>query len=256
MNLRGCLSLVTGGGRRLGAGVSKQLAASGSDIAIHYRQSRQEAEATASELAESGVRTSCFQADLSEATEIEKLLTEVEREFGRLDVLVNSAANFDNECLEEIGVDQWDLVHSVNLRAPFLCTKFGARLIRESERQDQAPGLIVNIADLSGVLAWPGFSHHGASKAGLLHLTKVSARELAPSIRVNAVVPGAVLPPADATADSRKWQELIQTVPLGRAGNPTHIGDTVVFLAQNDFVLGETIFVDGGEHLLGACHRQ
>ena len=82
MNLRGCVSLVTGGGRRLGAGVSKQLAASGSDIAIHYRQSRQEAEATASELAESGVRTSCFQADLSEATEIEKLLTEVEREFG------------------------------------------------------------------------------------------------------------------------------------------------------------------------------
>ncbi|MEJ2086409.1 MAG: SDR family oxidoreductase, partial [Acidobacteriota bacterium] len=139
--------------------------------------------------------------------------------------------------------------------APFLCTRAAAGLIRASTRRDNAPGLIVNIADLSGLLAWPYYSHHGSSKAALLQLTALTARELSPEIRVNAIVPGPILPPPGMTTESREWLELCKRLPAGQGGDLSQIGDTVVFLAQNDFVIGADILVDGGEHLIGASHR-
>ena len=112
------------------------------------------------------------------------------------------------------------------------------------------------LGDLSGELAWPGYAHHGASKAGLVHLTRVAARELAPQIRVNAGIPGPILPAPGTDPTDEAWRDLIRTLPLSRSGLPAEVGEAVVFLVSNGFITGEAIRVDGGEHLLGAGHRR
>ena len=248
--------MVTGGGRRLGRGITEALADAGCVMVIHYGQSRAAAESTALELRDRGTEVITVGADLSEEAQVAAAFAAVEDKLGRLDILVNSAATFENVPLAELSTSDWDRVMNVNLRGPFLCLRMAAPLMRASQRQDGAPASVVNIGDLSGVLPWPGFSHHGVSKAGLLHLTRVAARELAPDIRVNSVVPGPVLPPPDADEQDEGWQSLVNRIPAGRRGWPAEVGAAVVFLARNDFVFGDTLYVDGGEHLLGAGHRQ
>lgn len=256
MDLEGRIALITGGGRRLGRGITEALAAAGCRVIIHYGRSRDQAEATAEELRARGSEAQCLSADLADVAQIESLFQSVEERFGRLDILVNSAASFRQQALTEIEAEDWDHVMAVNLRAPFLCLRQAVPLMRESARQQALPAAAVNIGDLSGVLAWPGYAHHGVSKAGLLHLTQVAARELAPQIRVNAVIPGPILPPPGADSDSDSWRDLSDGLPLARSGHPSEVGAAVVFLAANDFVTGESIRVDGGEQLLGAGHRR
>ncbi len=109
-----------------------------------------------------------------------------------------------------------------NLRAPFLCSQRAARLMRRTERPD--PALIVNIADLSGMYPWRGYALHGLSKAGIIHLTKVSAYELGPEVRVNAIAPGAILPPPNVDPEGEFWQRRGQQLPLKRTGHPDQVG--------------------------------
>jgi pteridine reductase len=256
MKLRGKVALITGGGHRLGGAITDALADAGCVTVIHYGQSRRAAEEKVEELRSRGGEALCVGADLREEAQVAALFETIDREQGRLDLLVNSAATFEKAPLGELTTSDWDQVMAVNLRAPFLCLRFAAPLMGASWEQDDVPAVVVNIGDLSGVLAWPGFSHHGVSKAGLLHLTRVSARELAPAIRVNAVIPGPVLPPPGKGEQDREWQSLVKRIPARRPGSPAEVGQAVVFLASNDFIYGETLYVDGGEHLLGAGHRQ
>lgn len=202
------------------------------------------------ELEEKGVGARAFQAHLEDAERIDRLFEEVERWAGGLDLLVNSAASFRNVPFEQIEAADWDDVLAINLRAPFLCTQRAARLMRSTERPDGAPGAVVNITDLSALGVWRGYAHHSVSKAGLVHLTRVSAWELAPHVRVNAIAPGAILPPPGTDPSSPAWQERGAEVPLGTVGTPEQVADTVVFLAENDFVSGAIVPVDGGEHLI------
>jgi pteridine reductase len=162
---------------------------------------------------------------------------------------VNSAASFENAPFDEITGEAWDAVMAVNLRAPFLCSQAAARLMRASSGAG-VPGLIVNVSDISGLTPWRGYAHHGVSKAALLHLTRVAARELGPHVRVNAVVPGPILPPPGEEEGSEAWRRRGERLPLRRTGRPQDIGEAVVFLARNDFITGETIVIDGGERLL------
>ena len=104
-------------------------------------------------------------------------------------------------------------------------------------------------------MPWSDQAHHGASKAGLLHLTRLAARDLAPDVRVNAVVPGPILPPPGMALEDPAWRRTVDRLPLGRAGEPDEVGDAVAFLAESDFVTGATLLVDGGESLLGAGHH-
>lgn len=256
MELEGQVALVTGGGRRLGRAITEALADAGCSLVIHYGKSRRAAEDTAMELRRRGVEARCVGADLTVESEVAEVFRYVESTLGRLDVLVNSAATFEKGPLTDLTSADWDRVMAVNLRAPFLCLRLAIPLMQASWRQSKVPAAVVNIGDLSGVLPWPGFSHHGVSKAGLLHLTRIAARELAPQIRVNAVVPGPVLPPPGASEEADEWRTLVSRIPAARRGRPADVGNTVVFLAGNDFIFGETIYVDGGEHLLGAGHRQ
>jgi pteridine reductase len=208
------------------------------------------------ELSNLGVEAVALSADLSLETEIEDLFDRIESQFGRLDVLVNSAASFERQAFETVEASDWDRVMAVNLRAPFLCSRQGVRLMRAGRPTGGPPGLVLNIVDLSAVSAWPGYIQHGVSKAGLLHLTRIMARELGPEVRVNAILPGAVLPPPGMTAEGTEWRQMGERLPVGRTGEPAQVGHTAVFLAENDFITGEVIYVDGGEHLLGAGHRR
>ena len=256
MDLRERVALITGGGRRLGKGITEALAQAGCRVIIHYGRSRQEAEATAEELRGRGTEAVCLSADLAEVAQIEEMFAAVGERFGRLDILVNSAASFRKQALTEIDAEDWDRAMAVNLRAPFVCLRAAVPLMRAAARLAEVPAVVVNVADLSGVFAWPGYAHHGASKAGLLHLTTVAARELAPQIRVNSVIPGPILPPPGTDAADESWRGLVSGLPLARPGLPAEVGAAVVFLAASDFITGEAIRVDGGEHLLGAGHRR
>jgi len=256
VDLQRRVALVTGGGRRLGRGITQALAEAGCRVIIHYGRSRRDAESTVEDLLRQGTEAMSLAADLAAEAQIEAMFETVNKRFGRLDVLVNSAASFHKQSLTTLDAADWDRAMGVNLRAPFLCLRAATPLMRAAARLEESPAAVVNVGDLSGVLAWPGYAHHGASKAGLLHLTKVAARELAPEIRVNAVIPGPILPPPGADATDEGWRGLLSSLPMARPGLPSEVGAAVVFLAANDFITGEAIRVDGGEHLLGAGHRQ
>lgn len=255
MDLQGCVALVTGAAHRLGRAMAETLAEDGASIAIHYGGSREAAEAFASELGVKGIEAEPIQADLSDPEAIDALFARIDERFGRLDMLVNSAASFQKQSFDRIGLEDWEQVMAVNLRAPFLCSQAAARRIRESRRGLDAPGLIVNMVDLSGIHPWRGYVQHGVSKAGLAQLTRISARELAPALRVNAIVPGAILPPPDVSEDSEIWQRIGAASPVGRPGSPDKIQQALRFLVENDYVNGLLLPVDGGEHLLGPVNH-
>jgi pteridine reductase len=134
----------------------------------------------------------------------------------------------------------WDASLDSNLKAPFFCAQAAAPLLR------RAKGTIVNFADTGGLLGWPGYIPHSVSKAGVVMLTKVLARALAPEVRVNAIAPGTITMPGDPP----EWEaEFIKLAPLQRSGSPADITDTVLFLVQSKFVTGLVLVVDGGRTL-------
>jgi NAD(P)-dependent dehydrogenase (short-subunit alcohol dehydrogenase family) len=250
MNLDGKVAIVTGGAHRVGKAITLALARQGVQMVVHYGTSAEAAQQTVQEIAALGGHALPIQADLRHPEDIARLFEVVQETFGRLDVLVNSASNFVKQPFDAITLDSWTDVLKTNLRAPFQCTQHAARLMRSTPRPADEPALIVNITDLIGVQPRRNFTQHGVSKAGLIHLTKATALELAPDIRVNAIAPGAILAPQGMATDSDAWQAIASRAPLQRPGHPDFIGQTVVFLAQNDYITGVLIPVDGGEHLI------
>jgi len=255
VELDGRVALVTGAARRVGRGIALALAGGGAHVVVHYGTSAADAAETAAAARGLGVDAEAMQADLTDPIRIAALFQGIQRRFGRLDVAVNSAASFVHRPFDRIGADEWDRVMAINLRAPFLCTQHAARLMGAAQR-DGPPGLVVNLADLGGVHAWRGCAHHAVSKAGLLHLTRVAARELAPCVRVNAIVPGAVLPPPGMDPDGEAWLRLSTAGPLRARGTPEDVAGAVVFLAASDFITGVALSVDGGAHLTGPAGTQ
>ncbi len=243
MDLRGRVALVTGSARRLGRAIARALAAAGADVAVHHNRSPEAAAEAIAEFRSFGVRAEEFQADLTDSTEIDRLFVALDETFGRLDVLVNSAALFERKPVLEITTDDWDRVLNVNLRAPFFCSQQAA-----SRMQDSGMGKIINIADVGGLQPWPGYAHHSISKAGLVMMTRVLARALAPQVQVNAIAPGPVLPPEELTAEER--QRLAEMTALKRLGTPNDVAKAVLFLIESDYITGETVVVDGGEMLM------
>jgi NAD(P)-dependent dehydrogenase (short-subunit alcohol dehydrogenase family) len=240
--MRGNVALVTGAARRLGRTIARALAEAGADLAIHYRSSTEQAAATAEELRSLGVRVETFQADLTAPGDIEALFDDVESQFGRLDLLVNSAAIFERKPIADITLADWNGVIDLNLRAPFFCSQRAARLMGR-----QSAGAIINIADVAAFQPWPGYAPYSISKAGLVMMTRVLARALAPAIRVNAVAPGPVLPPDDST--DAELEKLAGMTVLDRLGSPEDVASAVLFLVRSNYITGETILVDGGKNL-------
>jgi pteridine reductase len=208
-------------------------------LAIHHHASAEGAAALRSEIASAGGRAQCFPADLADAAAARELPARVVAEFGRLDVLVNSAAVMHRLRFEDTTPEQYDAIFDLNLRAAFFCTQGAAGALRA------ARGKVVNMADLAGLEPWPGFAAHSISKAGIAMLTRVLALALAPDVTVNAIAPGAVLVPEDYDAAER--ERLARSTPLGRLGRPEDVIAALLYLLEGgDFVTGEVLVVDGG----------
>lgn len=179
-------------------------------------------------------------ADLNIVVEIKKLFQETSERFGRLDVLVNSAATFVESAFTATTEKEWHASLDSNLKAPFFCAQAATLMLRE------ARGVIVNFADVGGILGWPGFIPHSISKAGVILMTRALAKELAPEVRVNAIAPGTITMPGDPPEWERNF---IQLAPLKRTGTPADITDAVLFLVHAKFITGQTLIVDGGRSL-------
>ena len=242
MELPGRVALVTGAGRRLGRAMARALAARGMTLAIHHHTSSAGAEALREEVAAAGGRAECFGADLTDAAAARALPERVAEAFGRLDVLVNSAAVMHRLDFERTTPEQYDAILDLNLRSVFFCTQGAAPALR------QARGKVVNLSDLAGLQPWPGFAAHSVSKAGVVMLTRVLARSLAPEVTVNAIAPGAVLVPEEYDEAGR--ERLARAAPLGRLGSPDDVVGALLYLLEaGDFVTGEVLTVDGGRLL-------
>ncbi len=236
------VALVTGGAVRVGRAIALALADHGFDIAFTFRSSGDEAVQTAADVEALGRVALAVRADLTEPESVDSVLTAVRERFGRLDVLVNSAASFEVRTLAEVDAAAWDRVMALNARAPHLLVRAAAPLLR------QARGSVVNIVDLSAIQPWTDYAAHSVSKAALAHLTRLQARALAPEVRVNAVAPGAVLKPDDWPAE--RWEKLAEAAPLRRTGSPRDVADAVLYFVRAGFVTGQILAVDGGR-LLG-----
>lgn len=242
MELRGRVALVTGAARRVGRAIALGLAGRGARLAVHYHASAAEATEVVREAEALGSEAWPIAADLRTPEAPERLVQAVASHFGRLDVLVNSAAVMMRTPLAEVRVDEWDEMFALNLRAPFFCARAAAEVMRAG-----GGGVIINIADLAGLETWPGYIPHGITKAGIVHMTRALARTLAPTIRVNAVAPGAVLLPESwSTEDAER---LARTTPLRRIGAPSDVTQAVLYLLDAEYVTGETLVVDGGRHV-------
>jgi len=240
-SLKGRVALVTGAGQRVGQAIALALGAEGMRVAVHHHASAGGARRTASALRGLGVDTGVFAADLRDAATPERLIADVTAQFGALDLLVNSAAIMRRLALDEVTSADWDETFALNARAPFFLSLAAARAMGERG------GAIVNIADHLAHESWPLLVPHAASKGALETITRQLAVQLAPRVRVNAVVPGAVLPPEGwPEAARRKFEE--QT-PLQRLGSPDDVAQAVVYLASARYVTGHLLFVDGGRHL-------
>lgn len=241
MKIDDSVALVTGAGQRVGRALAASLASKGANLAIHYNSSAKGAEALASEVRKAGVTAKTFQADLADASSPAALVEKVTAAFGRLDILVNSAAIMERSPFGETDATHWDRVIALNLRAPFMLAQAAAPHLR------RARGAVVNIADLAAFETWPGYIPHGVSKSGVVYITRALALVLAPDVRVNAIAPGNVLLPegwSKAEAD-----RLVQTTPLKRDGSPEDVAAAMLFLLESDFITGDTIIVDGGRHV-------
>jgi len=233
-SLDGRVVLVTGAAKRIGRGIALRLAREGARVAIHYSSSEAEARATAAECGNAPL----FRADLEKVAEIERLFSNVQEHFGKLDGLVNNAARFTRKDPLQITEADWDFVHSVNLKATFFCCQQAAKLMLAGDG-----GQIVNISSLGGIRAWPDHAHYCASKAGVIHMTRALAQAWAPKITVNSVAPG-VIPFGEP---DERVKRLIAKTPAGRAGTADEIADAVVFfLTASDFMTGQVLAVDGG----------
>lgn len=237
------VALITGGAVRVGRAITLGLARAGYDVIVNYHSSEGAARTVVEEVRALGRRAEAAPGDVSSESATLAIAAGIRETFGRLDLLVNNASLFEAAPLLEIDAEAWDRVMAVNLRGPFLMVRATADLLQASG------GRIINLVDLSAFQPWTTYPHHAVSKAGLLHLTRVMARALAPKVRVNAIAPGAVLLPESYGEDERRASR--ERAALGTLGTPEDVVRTVLFLERSDFITGEVIVVDGGRLLGG-----
>jgi NAD(P)-dependent dehydrogenase (short-subunit alcohol dehydrogenase family) len=242
--LTGLVGLVTGAGRGVGKGVALELARAGCRVAINYLEEPELAERTVADAAALGVETLAVKADVRVGVEVGRMVDDVVRRFGRLDLLVNNAGTQTWGPLVDVSEADWDLVIDTNLKGCFLCTQAAARHMKAN-----GGGSIVNIGSGSNKMPFPNLAAYTASKGGIEMFTRVAAVELGPStIRVNCVAPGAVEVERTQLESPDYAQRWGRITPLGRVGTPADVGRAVVFLAseQGAFITGQTLGVDGG----------
>ena len=238
--------LITGGAKRVGAAITRQLHAQGALILLHYHRSETQARALQAELNQHRPGSVAItQTNLLVTEALPALIESATSTFGRLDALVNNASTYYPTALGHIGQPEWDDLMGSNLKAPLFLSQAAAAALRDSQ------GCIVNITDMHIERPKRNYIVYSAAKAGLVSLTKSLAQELAPAVRVNAVAPGPVLWPDDSQEfDEAYRQQVINQTLLKRSGDPTDIAKAVKFLIYDaPFITGHVLAVDGGRHL-------
>jgi len=242
--LNGQVALITGAARRIGAAISRRLHEHGASVAVHYRDSSDEANALCDELNAARPDSAMpLRADLSDTSAFPELINSITKWHGQLDILINNASSFYPTPPGQISDADWDNLIGTNLKAPLFLAQAALVPLRSSR------GVIVNIVDIHARRPLRNHTVYGAAKAGLAMLTRSLARDLAPDIRVNGVSPGAILWPESNLSDTAK-KSILGQIPLGRTGEPGDIAGCVLYLVRDaTYVTGQIIAVDGGRSI-------
>lgn len=240
MNPSGKTALVTGGAVRVGKAITLALARAGANVVINYNSSATAAEQTAAEARALGVGALAVQANIANNQQVRAMVNAAAERFGSVDILVNSASLWQATPFPMDDVSGWQQVISVLINGSFYCANAVAPLMLT-----KGEGAIVNIIDLAAFEPWPDFMAHSVGKSALLALSRQLALELAPTVRVNAVAPGPVLPPPDYSADMIT-RTAAKTL-LDRWGTPDDVAEAVLYFVRANYVTGEVLAIDGGE---------
>ena len=242
--LEGKTALITGGSRGIGKGICEKFASQGANIAFTYHSSSQKADELANELAKYNVKIKSYKSDASDYKAAEQLISDVSKDFGNIDILINNAGITRDNLLLRMSEEQWDEVMNNNLKSVFNLSKFIARPMMK-----QRAGSIINMSSVVGVNGNAGQSNYAASKAGIFGFTKSMAKELGSrGIRVNAIAPGFIETEMTEKLDEKVLAQWKETIPLKRGGSTEDIANACLFLASDmsSYITGQTLLVDGG----------
>lgn len=234
-------ALITGASKRVGKAIAEHLAGKGWNVVIHFNSSEKPAKELKDALSKkfSGQNFDIIQANLTDESDVEKIIPQVIKKIGRFDLLINNASVFDSGYLKETNTSLFNSQLDVNLKAPFL-------LIRDFALHCKT-GNIINFVDTRITTNKSNFAAYSLSKKGLWELTKMAALELSPEIRVNAIAPGVTLPPEDK--DESYLENLAQGIPMKKPGGLVPILKSVDYILENEHLTGQLLFADGGENL-------
>src|ERR1700761_3194154 len=252
--LVGQKALVTGANSGIGLAVAVALGRAGADVVVNYVQGDDSADAVVKEIQQSGSKAIACKADVSSEDDVAAMFARAVEEFGTVDILVANAGLQRDSAFAQMTLAQWNTVLSVNLTGQFLCAREAVReFLRRGvvESVSKAAGKIICMSSVHQVIPWAGHANYATSKGGIKLLMESLAQEVAPhGIRVNAIGPGAIRTPINTSAWKTKsaYDALMTLVPYGRIGEPEDIARAAVWLAsdQSDYVVGTTLYVDGG----------
>jgi len=242
--VKGKKVLITGASRGIGRTIALEFASRGANVAVNYAGSEQKANEVVEEAKALGVEAFAIQANVADESSVKRMVKEVVSAFGSLDVLVNNAGITRDNLLMRMKEEDFDEVIDINLKGVFLCTKAVTR-----QMMKQRAGRIINVASIVGVSGNPGQANYTAAKAGVIGLTKTTAKELASrNILVNAVAPGFIATDMTDELTEEQKSAMLEMIPLERLGNPEDVARVVRFLATEDanYITGQTIHIDGG----------
>lgn len=252
--LAGQKALVTGANSGIGRGVALGLGQAGADVVVNYVSGEEAANAVVAEIRQYGVNAFAHKADVSSEVQVADMFKRMVREFGTIDILINNAGLQRDAPFGEMTLEQWNTVLGVNLTGQFLCAR---EAIREFRRRGIVPavscaaGKIICMSSVHQEIPWGGHANYAASKGGIKLMMESLAQEAAPHrIRVNGIAPGAIRTPINTSAwqTPQAYSELMTLIPYGRIGEPIDIARAAIWLAsdQSDYVVGTTLFIDGG----------
>ncbi|WP_211654461.1 3-oxoacyl-[acyl-carrier-protein] reductase [Planococcus alpniumensis] len=242
--LTGKTAIVTGASRGIGAAIARRFAEEGANIVVNYSGSQDKAEAVVAEIEQAGGKAIAVKANVADADAVKALADAAMKEFGSIDILINNAGITRDNLMMRMKEDEWDDVINTNLKGVFLCTKAVTR-----QMMKQRAGRIVNIASIVGVMGNAGQANYVAAKAGVIGLTKTTARELASrGITANAVAPGFITTDMTEKLGDDVQSTMLAQIPLARFGAPEDVANAALFLASDEasYVTGQTLHLDGG----------
>jgi len=242
--LDGKVAVITGASRGIGRAVAMKLASLGAVVVINYNGSKERAEEVKREIEAGGGSADIYQCDVSDYGKCETFIQDVIREHGHIDILVNNAGVTRDGLLMKMSEEAFDQVISTNLKGAFNTIRFASRQMLK-----QRSGRIINMSSVVGVTGNAGQANYSASKAGIIGLTKATAREVASrGITVNAIAPGMIATDMTDAMTQEAREKMTEAIPLGRMGTPEDVANMAVFLAspKSDYITGQVFAVDGG----------